>query len=134
MNREAFLAACEQATGNLKRHRLEIEPFGVVYFQELDDQQRVERWDNWIAPNGKPDKSRIAVSRVYTIVATVCDESGNQLLKAADIPMLQKLPAAAVSKMAEVAMACCGLSDEDIESKLKKKSDNSGETTDDIAN
>jgi hypothetical protein len=134
LNRDLFIKACSDAAANRKIHDKDIQTLGVVRFRELDDQERVNGWDNWVAPSGKVSKDRLQKGRWKTIVLTVVDDAGQTILTDADIPSLQALPSHVVSKMAEVAFACCGLSDEDIDEMIKKKSNNSDETTDESAN
>jgi len=132
MNREAFLAACKVA--EQKTRTVDVPGFGAVCFKELNDQERVEKWDNWVAPKGKLDQSRLNQGRWYLITITAVDENGKTFLTLDDMELLKALPCRVITQMNEAAWACAGLSKDDIDEVLKKKSSSLETITDDIAN
>lgn len=132
MDRDRFLTACTATKPKI--HSVNIPDFGDVSFRELSDYERVSKWDEWISPEGKINRKRVVQGRWQAIVLTACDSDGNSILNHSDIETIKGLPSHVVSKMTEVALHCCGLSDDDINEKLKKKLDTSETTTDDTAN
>ena len=132
MNREDFIAACERASQNRKTHDIEVPIIGKMRFLELDGEQRLE-WDKYLYVNGKASEERRLKSKFKCVVMSAIDESGNRFLTDADIAWIMKIPAPLTSERIELAYYCCGLSNDDINSVIKKKSANSDETTDESA-
>lgn len=118
MNREQFLT--KRAT---KTVSVEVADFGVVKMRELPESLRVREFDTWLRPGEKIHKQRQMDARLKIISLCVVGDDGQPYLSEDDFPQLRELPASVVSRLAEVAMSLAGLSDEDIESKLKKTSD-----------
>lgn len=118
MNREKFLAGRE-----LKTVEVELPEFGTVKLRELPDSVRIRDFDYWLRPNGeKLIKARQQDARFKLITLCVVGDDNAPLLNEEDIPRLREFPSPVISRLAEVAMSLSGLSDEDIDGKLKKTS------------
>lgn len=118
MNREQFLKM--RAT---KTVSVDLQGFGEVKMRELPESLRVREFDTWLRPGDKIHKQRQLDARLKIISLCVVGDDGEPYLTEDDFPQLREMPASVISRLAEVAMSLAGLSDEDVESKLKKTSD-----------
>lgn len=118
MNREQFLRMRSTKTVSV-----EIPEFGVVKMRELPESLRVREFDLWLRPGEKVNKQRQQDARLKIVTLCVVGDDGLPYLTEDDFPQLREMPASVISRLAEVAMNLAGLSDDDIESKLKKTSD-----------
>ena len=122
LNREQFLAGRK-----LKTFEIEVPELGTVKLKELSETERVQKFDLWVRPGDKPSKTRQADSRLKIVTLCVVGDDDKPFLSDADFPVLRAWPAGAITQIVEVAMKCCGLSDDDIDDKLKKTSSDSAE-------
>lgn len=118
MNREQFLKSRP-----VKTVEVDVPDFGVVKMRELPESVRVKEFDTWLRPGDKVHKQRQLDARLKIISLCVCGDDGQPYLTEDDFPQMREMPSGVVSRLAEVAMSLSGLSDEDIEAKLKKTSD-----------
>ena len=118
MNREQFLKARQT-----KVVSVEVPDFGIVRMRELPESMRVREFDLWLRPGDKVNKQRQQDARLKIVTLCVVGDDDQPYLTEDDFPQMRQMPSSVVSRLAEVAMSLAGLSDEDIESKLKKTSD-----------
>ena len=118
MNREQFLAARQS-----RIVEVEVTDFGLVKMRELPESLRVREFDLWLRPGDKVNKQRQQDARLKIVSLCVVGDDGQPYLSEDDFPTMRQMPAAVVTRLADVAMSLAGLSDEDIEAKLKKTSD-----------
>jgi len=117
VNREQFLKARET-----KIVSVDVPEFGVVKMRELPESMRVREFDLWLRPGDKVNKQRQQDARLKIVSLCVVGDDGEPYLTEDDFPQMRQMPSAVVTRLADVAMSLAGLSDEDIEAKLKKTS------------
>lgn len=118
MNREQFLSARQTQIVEV-----DVPGMGAVKMRELPESLRVREFDLWLRPGDKVNKQRQQDARLKIVTLCVVGDDGNTYLSEDDFPQMRQMPSSVISRLAEVAMSLAGLSDEDIESKLKKTSD-----------
>lgn len=117
MNREQFLRGRAA-----KVVEVEVPDFGTVKMRELPESVRVREFDNWLRPGERVNKQRQQDARLKIVSLCVVGDDGQPYLTDADFPEMRQMPAAIISRLADVAMNMAGLSDDDIGDKLKKTS------------
>jgi len=118
MNREQFLKM--RAT---KTVSVDVQGFGEVKMRELPESLRVREFDTWLRPGDKIHKQRQLDARLKIISLCVVGEGNRPFNNDEGVDFLNQIDAAVISRASSIAMAVLGLSDEDVESKLKKTSD-----------
>jgi len=118
MNREQFLKVRES-----KVVTVDVPDFGPVQMRQLPESVRVREFDLWLRPGDKVNKQRQQDARLKIVALCVVGDNGQPYLTEDDFPQMRDMPAPVISRLAEVAMSLSGLTDEDIEDKLKKTSD-----------
>jgi hypothetical protein len=118
MNREQFLRGRTQ-----RIVEVDVLEFGTVKMRELPESVRVREFDLWLRPGDKINKQRQQDARLKIVSLCVVGDDGQPYLTEEDFPQMREMPSSVVTKLADVAMSLAGLSDDDIESKLKKTSD-----------
>jgi hypothetical protein len=118
MNREQFLRGRTQ-----RIVEVDVSEFGTVKMRELPESVRVREFDLWLRPGDKINKQRQQDARLKIVSLCVVGDDGQPYLTEEDFPQMREMPSSVVTKLADVAMSLAGLSDDDIESKLKKTSD-----------
>ena len=117
LNREQFLSPIE-----CRIVELDLPGKGTVRLRQLPESERIQKYDLWLYPNDKLDRKRQADSRLKIVALCVVGDDGQTFLTDADFPALRAWPAEMITRIVEVARTLCGLSDEDIDGKLKKTS------------
>ena len=105
---------------------VEVELNGCTFkMQGVPDSLRITEFEFWVRPDGqKLHKVRHAKIRAKIVALAIVDEDGNRIFNNDEgVDYLHEIDAASLSKLSEVATVILGLSDEDIEAKLKKTSD-----------
>lgn len=116
----------KSAFSSAKPVEAEVEIAGqTVLMRGISESARTAEWDFWLRPDGeKINKARQRKLRAKTIALAIVDDNGDRPFNNdAGVDFLNQMDAAVITKASAVAMAVLGLSDEDIESKLKKTSD-----------
>lgn len=122
MNIEQMKAALLSA----KPAEAEVEIAGKTFLlRGVPESLRVVDWDFWLRPDGeKINKARQKRLRAKTLALAIVDDNGERPFNNDEgVEFLHSIDAAIISKASTLAMAILGLSDEDVESKLKKTSD-----------
>lgn len=122
MNFEQMKSALSAA----KPMEAEVEIAGQTFLMRgISESARTAEWDFWLRPDGeKVNKVRQRKIRAKTIALAIVDDNGNRPFNTDEgVDFLHQIDAAVITKASTIAMAVLGLSDEDIESKLKKTSD-----------
>ena len=116
----------KSALSSAKPMEAEVEIAGQTFLMRgLSESARTADWDFWLRPDGeKINKVRQRKIRAKTIALAIVDDEGNRPFNNDEgVDFLNQIDAAVISRASSIAMAVLGLSDDDIESKLKKTSD-----------
>jgi hypothetical protein len=103
----------------------DIPGCGVCYFRHASNAERVQLYEQWLfaATTGKVREDRAELARARTVMLTLCDENGTLVFGEDDLQDIHNMPASLLVPLAEIAAKCLGLADNDIPTKVKKKSD-----------
>lgn len=127
MDRETFLKP--QPRKFLTEH---IEGFGPVRARVLKESEKIQGYDFWLRQNGEVNQKRLKDARLKIVaLCIVHDDKDELLLTDSDIPALREFDTPVVSQLVALAMKCSGMSEDDFEDRLKKKSASSETPSDD---
>ena len=114
------LISAEQLRAPLPRkiERVELPEFGDdshVFVRGMTAREKGKFETSLQGRKGKQDKQRVLEVRERLVVATACDAEGNAIMTADDVSDLGQQDSAIVSRLFDVAMRLCGMSDDDVE-------------------
>ena len=114
------LLTAEQLTRPLPRRfeRVELPEFGEdahVFVKGFTAREKGRFETSLQNKKGNRDKARVQEVRERLLVATVCDEDGTLIMSADDVSELGNQDSGVVSRLFDVAMRLCGMSDDDVE-------------------
>ena len=121
MDREKFFAKRD-----LEIYTFQVDGLGECRMRQLTESERVNGYDMWLRPDGKFSEKRAKDCRIKTIVLCLLGPDDKPFLTDADIPKIRnEFPSATISQLAQVAMKCMGLGEDDMLDKVEKKSEGS---------
>lgn len=134
MNREQFLGLGRKVQVHPVQLPFSDEP---VHFRELTGSERT-KFFLWLSPNGKHDSKRAAQSNAKLVSLVLCDENGMPILTEADFEQFAGWPAWQQDPIVEAANVFAAVSSsespDEYVARLKKKSTNSPNATEDTHN
>jgi hypothetical protein len=89
---------------------------GMVTVQEMTAEQRDE-FDEYVI--GMREENKVKGLRAVVVSICVVDEEGKRVFNDLDIPDLNKKSATIIGRIADAAMQLSGLSEEDVEERVK---------------
>lgn len=91
----------------LKTETVDIVGIGQCRFRQLS-QSQAAKWQSWLMPKGKRDKTRTDRHRLKLVQLCLVDENDAPLLEEADIEALEEQPANVVQELIYASMVVNG--------------------------